>query len=358
MIDKILSGKTIPELFKLNTIKAIDRLCASVIDIPAVYLEGVVKQKRAEIEGRVKLTQESTKQIAQQIKIPEEYVKNAGKKFAHRVVREQMNLDTIAENAVKELEEENNTKTNRTGNDKSSPQQKIINDDWLNNFEKEARYKSTKEMQQLFGRILAGEIKQPGSYSIKAVKALSELDPAVAKLFKQLCSCASFISLPGFSHVIVDARVISLGGNAGSNALKKFGLGFSELNLLNEYGLIISDFNSWHDYQLCLWSKEKAFFYFSKQQGTIQLFNENVIKKEGMILLPFYHRKQDWMLNSRKEYAVKKTLPVSGVCLSKIGRELSQIVDIEPAEEYTQELKQYFYRMNLEMVPYLKKYSR
>ena len=160
-----------------------------------------------------------------------------------------MNLDTIAENAVKELEKENTEKINQTENDKLNSQQKIIDDDWLNNFEKEAKYKSTEEMQQLFGRILAGEIKQPGSYSIKAVKALSELDPTVAALFKRLCSCASFISPPGFRHVILDARIISLGGNAASNALKTFGLGFSELNLLNEYGLIISNFNSWYDYQ-------------------------------------------------------------------------------------------------------------
>ena len=352
MIDKILSGKTIPELFKLNTVKAIDRLCASVIDIPAAYLEGVAKEKRVEIEGRVKLTQESTEQIAQQIQVPEEYIKSAGKKFAHRVVREQMNLDTIAKNAVRELEE-NNTKTNQNGNNSSNAQQKMINDDWLNNFEKEAKYKSTEEMQHLFGRILAGEIKQPGSYSIKAVKALSELDPTVAKLFKRLCSCASFISPHGFNHVIVDARVISLGGNAGSNALKQFGLGFLELNLLNEYGLIISDFNSWHDYQLCIWSEEKGFLYSSKP-GTAQLFKENVIKEKGMILLPFYHQKQSWMLNPRKEYKAKTSLQMSGICFSKIGRELSQIVDVEPIEEYTQALKHYFYRMNFEMVPYLK----
>lgn len=353
MIAKILSGKTIPELFKLNTVKAIDRLCASAIDIPAAYLEGVAKEKRAEIEARIKITQESTKQIAQQITVPEEYVKNAGKKFAHRIVREQMNLDTIAKNAVKELEKEDNIKISQIGNNHSNTQQTMINDDWLNDFEKEARYKSTEEMQQLFGRILAGEIKQPGSYSIKAVKALSELDPTVAKLFKRLCSCASFISPPGFSHTIVDARVISLGGNAGSNALKKFGLGFSELNLLNEYGLIISDFNSWYDYQLCMWNKEKAFFYSSKE-GTARLFKEDVINKKGMILLPFCHQKQVWMLNPRKEYEVKTTLQISGVCFSKIGRELSQIVDMEPVEEYTQTLKHFFYRMNLEMVPYLK----
>ena len=38
MIDKILSGKKIRELFKSNTVKAINRLCASAIDIPDGFL--------------------------------------------------------------------------------------------------------------------------------------------------------------------------------------------------------------------------------------------------------------------------------------------------------------------------------
>ena len=197
-------------------------------------------------------------------------------------------------------------------------------------------------MQQLFSRILAGEIKQPGSYSIKAVKALSELDPTVAALFKRLCSCASFISPPGFRHVILDARIISLGGNAASNALKTFGLGFSELNLLNEYGLIISDFNSWYGYQLCIWDKEKAFFY-SPQKGKARLFNEHHIKEKGCIF-PFYHQKQAWILDPKEHYNMKPTLQISGICFSKVGQELSQIVDIEQVENYTKELKGYFHK--------------
>jgi hypothetical protein len=38
----------------------------------------------------------------------------------------------------------------------------------------------------------------------------------------------------------LDARVISLGGNTGSNALQAYSLSFDELNVLQEYGLIIS----------------------------------------------------------------------------------------------------------------------
>ena len=43
-------------------------------------------------------------------------------------------------------------------------------------------------MQRRFGRVLAGEIEKPGSYSTRTVKILSELDHDVAVLFKKLCS--------------------------------------------------------------------------------------------------------------------------------------------------------------------------
>ena len=49
-------------------------------------------------------------------------------------------------------------------------------------------------MQILFGRILAGEIKQPGLYSIKTLKDLGELDQKVAQLFKRLCSCSLILT--------------------------------------------------------------------------------------------------------------------------------------------------------------------
>lgn len=92
-----------------------------------------------------------------------------------------------------------------------------ISDDWLNHFEKEASQKSTREMQLLFGRILAGEIQRPSSFSIKTVKLVAELDSRVAGLFRTLCSLS--ISLKAGDHII-DARVASLGGQAAANALK------------------------------------------------------------------------------------------------------------------------------------------
>ena len=115
----------IPKLLVPNTLKAVDRLVASVVDIPVAYLEGITQEKRAETEGRIKLTQESTKQIANQMNIPVEYIKNVGQKFAQRVVREQINLDKVTENAVRELEKVNQ----QEANGKATDPKKTINDD-------------------------------------------------------------------------------------------------------------------------------------------------------------------------------------------------------------------------------------
>jgi Protein of unknown function (DUF2806) len=53
--------------------------------------------------------------------------------------------------------------------------QSEIDDDWLNLFARLAEDKSSEELQGLFGRILAGEIRKPGSFSLRTIQFLSTL---------------------------------------------------------------------------------------------------------------------------------------------------------------------------------------
>ena len=336
--------KKIPQVFQSNAMKSIDRLVSSIIDVPTAYLEGISKEKRAETEGRVKLKQKSTFQLARQMKVPKEYVQVASKKFAHQVVREQINLDTIVKNTLIELGS-TSQQSDLSSSKSADTTKKNINDDWLNSFEKEAKQKSTEEMQKLFGRILSGEIKQPGSFSIKAIKVLSELDATVACLFQKLCSYA--IYLPQYRENTV---VSSLGGQASQNALKKFGFRFSELNTLNEYGLITSDFNSWCDFTTCVWDKDKAFLYPKRRE--LYMYNSHQLERKG-INWPFQHLNHEWILKPTQERDKSMDVHISGILFSKVGRELLSIVDLMPEGEYTKELKKYFLKQyNLEMVSY------
>ena len=201
-----------------------------------------------------------------------------------------------------------------------------IGDDFLDAFDDVAKGKSTEHMQRLLGRILAGEVESPDSFSIKSLKTVEQLDQGIAKLFQRLCSMCVIleISRAGQPTNLLDIRVPSLGGNAATNSLRQYGLTFSGLNRLNEYGLIIADFNSWYDYRLCVSADSKT------------------------VPAAFYHQGKEWGLIATKQH--QGELRLSGVELSLVGKELFPIVDLIPAAAYTDALTKFFADQNLNMV--------
>jgi hypothetical protein len=322
IVADLATGATVPAPIRRNFFKAIGRLCSAAIEIPAAYLEGIAEEKRAETQGRIKIISTTASQIAENIKVDPEYARVALRKYGERIVREQVNLDSVAEVAAKEI----HRKAMSSGGDHETQQEvREISDDWLNLFEKEASQKSSEEMQLLFGRILAGEIQRPSSFSIQTIKLVGQLDSRVAARFRTLCSLT--LSLEVGNH-IMDARVASLGGNAGQNALQKYGLGFDQLNVLEEFGLIISDFNSYMNYRAS-------------------------VAIDRSVALPFIYQTHPWGLVSSKDEAsnLQEELRVHGVALSQSGKELMKIVEQQANDEYTEALKNYFKQLELSMVP-------
>lgn len=246
--DLVSDGaSSLPAPIRRNALKAFDQLCTALMDWPVAYLEGKAAERRAATQARIKLITTSADQIAGQMSVDPQYARIAADKYSRRVIQEQINLDKICEVAAQEIssaveQDENSGKEE----DEKAPQ---ISDDWIDSFRKEACGKSSEEMQILFGKILAGEIKQPDSFSIRTVRIMGQLDSRTASLFRLLCSLC--ITL-GYQDIILDFRVPSLGGNAAQNALQNYGLSFANLNVLEEYGLIISDFNSYMDYRAAI----------------------------------------------------------------------------------------------------------
>jgi len=175
------------------------------------------------------------------MQIDPEYARAAVRKYGQNNIRERVNIDQISAIAAREL------KALPPANaDQPKPEIPPLSDDWLNVFENEAVNISTEQMQSAFGKILAGEIRRPGSFSIRAVRLLAQLDNPAESLFQTLCSLAISLRAPPDPRIIFDARVVSM-GNAGANSLQAYGLTFDSLNILQEYGLIISDYNSYLD---------------------------------------------------------------------------------------------------------------
>ena len=110
------------------------------------------------------------------MRVNPEYARRVPSQFGNKLIREQVNLDMIADQAMEQI---------RHGEDlnKSESTDTEIDDDWLHNFDTEVRKKSAAEMQKYFARILCGEIQKPNYFSIKAVKLLRDMDKKSAERF-------------------------------------------------------------------------------------------------------------------------------------------------------------------------------
>jgi hypothetical protein len=321
VVTDIFTGTSIPAPIRRNAFKAFAQLCTAVVDLPVAFLEGIASETRAQTEGRIKIISTSAEKIAEQINVDPEYARVAVKKYGQKIIRERVNLDQVSAVAAQQIQKDATIPIDeqQANNNEVPP----IDDDWLNHFEIEASQKSTEEMQLLFGRILAGEIQKPSSFSIKTVKLLGELDSRAANLFRHICSSCVSIKV---GDMVIDARVPSLGGNAGSNSLQGYGLNFDTLNILHEYGLIIPDYNSYMDYRMCIADASRR------------------------LMVPMVHQNRIWGLVSKTDRPISQEFRLNGVALSRSGKELMKVVDIQPNEKYTNALQEYFEKQQLSMV--------
>ena len=307
----------IPAPIRKNFFKACGKLCTALVDVPVAKLESRANEIRAESKARTKIIETVGEQVSEQFEVPIEYISKAAEKFASKVIREQLNIDQIGMLAANNLK-------NETFEDNDHKQTEEISDDWLNEFEHYARLKSSDDMKLIFGKILSGEIQKPGTFSIRTVRLISQLDNQAAQLFQRLCSMS--ISLCVSTDVVLDSRVVSLAGNAGSNSLSKYGLSFDNLNILHEYGLIISDYNSWMGYSPCI-AGENGIIGASIHFGGL---------KYGFV--PTDKEKYD------------KELKLHGVAFTKAGKELLKIVPQEEVSNYKQDFIEFFTKKHLKIV--------
>jgi hypothetical protein len=302
----------IPAPFRKNAIKAFTQLFTTGLEYPKTVIRGKIAEKQAESQARVKLIKTSATRIAKQMQIPSAYAQAAATKFAHKIIRERVNIDQIVQIAAEELQSQ---PINEAASEAAS-----ISDDWLNAFENEAAQMSSEQMRRLFGKILAGEIRRPESYSIKTIKLVAQVDNRAAEFFQTLCSLSVSLRV---HNILWDTRVVSISGNAAQSSLFSYGLNFDALNILNEYGLIIADYNSYMDYRPA------------------------ILLHPAANPVPLTYQNAPWVLVPMTPRDGSQALNLFGVGFSHVGRELLPIVEITPNEAYTAALQKFFDQQGL-----------
>ena len=91
-------------------------------------------------------------------------------------VRKQVNVTKALLHAEEELESSSD----------QAPPKESVNDDWLYRWRESASQVSTEELQNLWGRLLAGEVKAPGRYSLRTLEFLRNLNKEEAAAIDRL----------------------------------------------------------------------------------------------------------------------------------------------------------------------------
>jgi uncharacterized repeat protein (TIGR03899 family) len=103
-----------------------------------------------------------------------------------------------------------------------------IDEDWTTRFFRIVEDVSNEEMQALWGKILAGEIKQPKTYSLRTLELIRNLSKKEADTFIKVANFA--IKSEKCSYIFK--------GNDNDKLSKVYGITYSDIALLKEIGLI------------------------------------------------------------------------------------------------------------------------
>jgi hypothetical protein len=319
----LVSG--LPPQVRQSFFKAAGRVLAGLAEVPAAYFDGhaaVIRAKadakvseiRAKQRAREVVLIDSARAAARQFGDPE-LATRALQYHAADIIREQNSREAVLRVAAEEL---------RT----SPPEQDAANeidDDWLLAFLKEASNKTNDDMRILFGRILTGGIKNPGSFSLRTVLTLGLLTPSqhVADLFCRFCSLTIDLRTIGSP-----VTVCNLGRK--NTYLAEFGLPYLGLFKLIEHDLVRSDIHTIIKAKSVVYEKRIPFHYADMKV--------------------WWAASPDTSIDS-----LPKEIKIAGPTLTQVGEELKAIVSIQPVPEYTDALRDWLRSQHMTMYKCIRK---
>lgn len=195
-----------------------------------------------------------------------------------RLTKENENIKRIADFAYQELENDTNTINEE------------MDEDWKYDFFDKGKKIHSEDLQFIFGKILAGEIKQPGTYSKRLLNILFNLSQKEAELFNKI-SKYIFNDLKN-SFIISDEEILS-----------ELNINIADIIELEEAGLINS--NPLNVSGCNIYQYKNYLINFLDQQPELRVY---CLTKSGKDLEKIINQEisTDYLLKIKKKYNIKK----------------------------------------------------
>jgi hypothetical protein len=276
---------------KSRAVASLDRLIGSSVDMGSAFFEGVARRRRAKDAVELELINAEGKAAIAIAYGDPDFGERVANRFLKDQARRQINREAVAASAIEHLQE-----SGEPGVEDVS-----IDDHWFSIFESEAEKATTDRLRDLWGRVLAGEIRKPGSFSLATVRFISELDSAIASTFQKY-----------LSNRFTDGKIIK------PKELK--GQVLEDLTFLEACGLMQGVHGHIH---MTLTPNEEGYIDLHTQDLVLRIMSKN-------------------------------TVTLRFIYLTKIGREISTILPKVDEIEALNAVAQYFYDKAAELIIFRK----
>lgn len=155
---------------KISFIKALDNLLGGLTAIPAAKLKQYAQGIEDTTASRSAIAAAIAKACAESAVADPVLMQAATEVFLPSSIRKARNRLNVAMKAAEYIAADTGDSSKSTPPD----------EDWINLYTRFAEDASSEKLQDLFGRILAGQIVRPGSFSASTIRALAELDQSIA----------------------------------------------------------------------------------------------------------------------------------------------------------------------------------
>lgn len=191
--------------------------------------------------------------------------------------KKQQNIETITEQAIKELPDDSNTDA--------------LDEDWVAHFFSKCENVSDLEMQSLWSKLLSNEANQPGTFSKRTVDFVASMDKKDAKMFTDFCQFVWF-----------HGNCIPMIFDVNDDIYNDAGVNFSNLTHLDAIGLI---------------SFEPTAGYVRRRLGQYERFH-------------YYGKPTDLYFNQQKDNQIS----LGAALLTQTGHELVNVCGSKPNDAF------------------------
>ncbi|MCF5668767.1 DUF2806 domain-containing protein, partial [Pseudomonas marginalis] len=225
------------QAYQIKTIAGALSVVAESYQLPVTFKDGKVEVWQRPEDNTLSLE-------------PVTDVERARRRIDYQERKGQFNIEQITSYAAGDLNSEEDVS-------EESP-----SEDWITRFFEAAETVSSEEMQLLWGKILAGEVKSPGSYSLKTLDFIRNLNKQDAGLIENL---ARFRIASGPRRTIIVSGV--------EDVLNEQGINYTAIITLVELGILYPDKLS---FTLFEHEKEGSYYFLCGDKLLLMTAGSNV----------------------------------------------------------------------------------